>query len=223
MNGLKTIYLKIKFHGPFYFGAGKDQAVGTDLSFYRLGGKLTIPGSAIKGELRTAIKKFCKGIHDKYQSNDFSNVETCTAIFDEENPLHRNSYQNCPICKVFGWNNFEGKLRFLDFELNGETHELLNQRNVIQLDRILNSTKPQMLMSFEFIEMDNEKEFDIKIPIIVIKNLTEIQYTILHYCVKMITKLGGLGSRGVGRVEKAEMEFDKTIEFEKVIKKFLGE
>ncbi|MHA1427089.1 MAG: RAMP superfamily CRISPR-associated protein [Candidatus Helarchaeota archaeon] len=223
MSLLDKITLEIEFEGPFYFGMGKESTAGTDLSVYQRNDSIIIPGSAIKGVIRAAVEKFCKGLHAKIGGQGLEAVESCSP-FPEEG--HENFISTCKICQIFGWRNLEGKLRFKDKEikLKGESRRALHKRNMIQLDRVLSSSAEKMLMNFEFVHSSFlQNNAIIPIEIIILKPLSDLDITILYYGLKLVNRLGGLSSRGMGKVKKIELKMARDVNHENVLKEFLEE
>ncbi|MHA1231260.1 MAG: RAMP superfamily CRISPR-associated protein [Candidatus Helarchaeota archaeon] len=220
MNDDKII-LKIWFGGPVHFGMGKESITGSDLGIFYINNQIYIPGSSIKGVLRNAVLKFCKALYREYNCDKLKSVLTCDPWAFEGLDSHFEDSSNCPVCNIFGWQDKEAKILFNDLIIDADDPYIIENRSSIRIDRILNSTEKKMLMQFEFLNLRDTKynpaEFEIKI----LSPLDDIEYTLLYYGTKLITKFGGQGSKGMGKVEKIELEIPKKINYEDVLKSFL--
>ena len=71
------INLKLWVDGPIHFGMGTESTTGSDLGILYINDQIFIPGSSIKGILRTAVLKFCRSIYKKNNIDKLKCIETC--------------------------------------------------------------------------------------------------------------------------------------------------
>ncbi len=210
MNGFKIIELRIKLKDDFHTtglekGSTIDVLKDNEGNFY-------IPGTHIKGVVRTEAERLfgvgCQ-ITDIDKESKISKIKTCT------NP----ETNECPICRMFGSPNLEGKeflvpkLRFLDFHSDGNeastrTHVSIKRDTGSKTDKALYTEKtvPKGTEFTGYImirkELNNKEE----------KLLKGAIYSASHY------GFGGNRSRGLGGVEIVKYEEISKEDFIKNLK-----
>jgi len=217
------INLKLWVDGPIHFGMGTESTTGSDLGILYINDQIFIPGSSIKGILRTAVLKFCRSIYKKNNIDKLKCIETCDPWEFEGPESHYQDHFTCPVCNIFGWQDQEGKLRVNDVIIDIKEENIIEFRNSIRINRILKTTERKMLMQFEYLYLKNTKFNPIVVDINIIKQLSDLDYTFLYYGSKLINKIGGQSSKGLGKVEKTELVIPKEIDYANILKDFIGD
>ncbi|MHA1251970.1 MAG: RAMP superfamily CRISPR-associated protein [Candidatus Helarchaeota archaeon] len=222
MNGNK-INLKLWVDGPIHFGMGTESTTGSDLGILYINNQIFIPGSSIKGTLRTAVLKFCNSIYKKNNIAKLKCIETCDPWKFEGQNNHYQDHFTCPVCSLFGWQDQEGKLRVNDVIIDINDKNIIEFRNSIRINRVLKTTERKMLMQFEYLYLKNTPFNPITVDINIIKPLSDFDYTLLHFGSKLINKIGGQSSKGLGKIEKVELIIPKKIDYNNVLKQYVGD
>jgi len=82
-------------------------------TFYRRNGQICVPGTSIKGAIRTiveAISNSCVSQIRRPREQVRSNAHQLCRFKDENSPL-------CPACRLFGTTGYRGRVHFSDFLL----------------------------------------------------------------------------------------------------------
>lgn len=208
-----TICLK----SNLYVGSGFGFARIVDLvSIKDEEGLAYIPGSTIKGKLKSSCRKIAITLAGDHDFSSWNNSEgnICGKHENEGFNIcrHLNPYENCIICRLFGSPYTEGKLIFgdaeLDESLQAEFRSLYKMnhfrvdsqsevKNSVKLSRKLRISSPQALFSMETVSKDLAFT-----SIIYSKELlSEQEKDLLKYGLKILTHIGGQKARGLGRIE----------------------
>lgn len=110
-----------------------------------------IPGSSIKGVLRTQCEKIFNILADKKIVCDiFGHGNKCINI--EESLNGEMTYKNlCPACKMFGSMSLGGRIKFKDaYPINNEFK--IGYRNRVRINRITGAAQRSALYDFEVVE-----------------------------------------------------------------------
>jgi len=87
---------------PIRVGAGRESGLGaaTDISVYRVGDRIVIPGSSIKGMLRALAESILRGKgEDVHSPWDLNFIEKNEVVIDENKAK---TLKPCKICAIFG-------------------------------------------------------------------------------------------------------------------------
>lgn len=192
-------------------GALSDMPVIKDVSGYPF-----IPGSSIKGALRSFTEWLVRGLNS-------SNIKTCNLV-DEDyinclNPKDE-SIKNltpegkldklCSVCGIFGHPLVASKIRFLDLPVEKDTwHELMLQiRDGVVIDRESGVAKEGGKYDFETIPPGVRFKLEV-----FIENPEDWELGLLFYAFDCFNNgygfLGGNVSRGLGKIK---IEIKKTTE-----------
>ncbi|KHE92471.1 MAG: hypothetical protein K8F52_08800 [Candidatus Scalindua rubra] len=188
--------------------------IGSGFSFMGLVDKTTIkneknmvviPGSTIKGKLRSACKKICRSLESEFghvcDGKDSPGI--CKKPLDEV----------CIICRLFGSSYTEGKLLFREatLSLNEQKRaEMLLElypfasvqselRSGNRISRSLRTSYPKQL----FVSESCPGELTLEGKICSKEALTETEKRLLSWGAKSILQIGGQKGRGLGRVSIA--------------------
>ncbi|OFI07059.1 RAMP superfamily protein [Clostridium acetireducens DSM 10703] len=165
--------IKLNFKSPFNINTGEGENDFINKYTVKLRGKPYIPGSTIKGKIKSNF----------YKISDFKhkdNNESC----------------NCPMCKLFGKSgNSPSKICVDNFETKEESKISIKTSNSI--DRFRKVSKDGALFTEE---QCYNKEFLGEVSI-VFDEETKIYKEELEMAIKMIDFIGGSKSRGSGNVE----------------------
>jgi CRISPR-associated protein Csm3 len=204
-----TFYLTISVRGPLLVKSGTEGWDPTvpDMEFIRtrhaeLGETVFVPGSSIKGTLRSYSEKiartlevFCCDPFDKEHS--CGNREEMKRLAEANNaPL---IYQkSCVACKLFGSNNIAARAAFTDaYPVRRIEPTQLTKRTAVAIDRVLGSVAVgpfdfEALMSGEFTTEIRLRNFELW-------QLGLLGLSIRDFCLGRI-RLGYGKSRGFGNV-----------------------
>jgi CRISPR/Cas system CSM-associated protein Csm3 (group 7 of RAMP superfamily) len=174
-----------------------------------------IPGSTIKGKLRSVCKKIALTMEDPFYLSN-GNHKICQSLEpgrgQSEMCKHDALEDRCVICRLFGSAFAEGKLLFTDAKLNeadAEKIRVLSQISRFRVDA-QNEVKTNVKLSryrkisdegHLFVSENVSKTLGFTGAIYAKEPLTTEEETFLRYGLKTLTHLGGQKSRGLGRVE----------------------
>lgn len=210
-----------------HIGAGgSGDALGTDSPVVRTAaGAPYIPGSSLKGVLRSAAESLFRGgpgqaTRQKPWSCDpiAGKKHACVTHDDaeawrtaEEEAAKREGREpdshrvaeaiwnkSCTVCQLFGSLALASRVRFADLPLHGEAL-LLELRNGVGIDRDKELAARGVLYDFEAVPP--ETRFDLRVTV---DNPTDAEVGLLLYLFDELSSgnlaLGGKASRGLGRV-----------------------
>lgn len=196
-------------------------------------GNPVIPGSSIKGAIRSYFesvmrgiypddkKKVCNVLEDKYScitNDDIKNwkedeVELSQKIYDE----------SCEVCRLFGNKNLAGKLQFKDCMFKGDK-PIYEHRDSVAIDRNTGTAKTGAKYDFEIVAKGTQFDF-----YMIAENLDDTQLKQLDFIIKLLEgkstidgdylSIGGKTTRGMGRVKLIDCD-KKEIKVENLKKNF---
>jgi|GEM_PF-242138 len=189
-----------------------------------------IPGSSFKGVLRSALESLLRGLdgYSSLRSCDVVSEAACIRLEKKYNEeviecwqddsiiasekkktlLDKNNRQyetfifnhSCPICRLFGSPFLGSKLFFKDLRARADTFSRIEIRDFVAIERDTETAKHQGKFDAEVVPVGTE--FDIEI---VAENPEDYELGLLFTGFDMLNNgeamLGGLTSRGLGRVE----------------------
>jgi len=135
---------------PLRVGSGKTQTFTsiTDNPLLTINGKPIIPGSSLKGALRSLAEAYVKSwTEDKYN-------KVCD-IDDEECESCKNG-KYCIPCTIFGFKDLSGRVYILDAIAEEYT---ISQRTMVAIDRVFGGQLPGHLYSLDFVEPGGKFKF----------------------------------------------------------------
>lgn len=207
---------------PLLIRSGQPTVGGVDMSFvrtYRFGDRAQpyIPGSSLKGVLRSYAEKICRSLRDQpvpvclpyLKPDDAADGETgqasCglrlekykkdhTVKMIATNQVYRLS---CPICRLFGSHNFMGRLATADAYL-ADPPAVLEIRDGVAIDRHTGGAAPGAKYDLEVltrgsftttVEIKNFERWQLGLLALVLRDMED-----------ELVRLGFGKSRGLGRV-----------------------
>ena len=198
-----------------HIGAGgSGDALGTDSPVVRTAaGEPYIPGSSLKGVLRSAAESLFRGGPGQNERKDLS---ACNLIANDPCVSHERVQkireteadsrkvaeqvweESCAVCRLFGSMAVASRVRFADLPIRGEA-PLLDLRNGVGIDRDKELAADKVLYDFEAVPP--ETEFELRVTV---DNPTDEEVGLLLYLFEELNAgnltLGGKTSRGLGRV-----------------------
>jgi len=207
-----TIALKSNLHIGSGFGFAR---LIDHTSIENAEGLAYIPGSTIKGKLRSVCKKIALTLED---DKGFLNKEEkiCQSLEpvkgQKELCKHDEAKERCVMCRLFGSPFAEGKLIFTDAtlldEAKAEEIRVLSKINRFRVDA-QNEVRTNVKLSryrrisdarHLFVLENVSKSLQFKGNVQAKELLTPEEENLLKYGLKAISHLGGQKARGLGRV-----------------------
>lgn len=206
------VEITVELGTPLHIGGNNADALGeTDLPIIRMGGKPFIPGSSIKGVLRSASERLIGHFHDYTTcsldnggcSQDREKKEKIRLILEDDNQSEADKYREiyqllCSTCRTYGSGSIASKVRVEHVVLDGE----VVIRDGIRIDRDTGTVAAKAKFDYEYIEPVQGKEFTI---VIEGENLdSENEFVLALGLVQIkqnMLRLGGLQARGLGEIK----------------------
>jgi len=186
-----------------------------------------IPGSSLKGVMRSSLEALLRGVESDFWSCDMVSGKGCVELTEKDETLetHRpkdeqkksvlmdeNRFEqfihdhSCSICRMFGSPFLGSKVFYKDLQLKrdaGEgTPEAFSQievRDFVAIDRDTGTAKHQGKFGAEIVPIGTR--FDLEI---VVENPDDHELGLLFVGFDLFneghSRIGGLGSRGLGRI-----------------------
>lgn len=142
-----TFHLTISAEGPLLVKSGTEGWDPTipDMQFIRtrhadLGETVFIPGSSVKGTIRSYSEKIARTLNveccDPFDANSCSKLGEHLAKANDSQAIYRSS---CAACKLYGSTNLAGRVSFADAYPTRKITEHLTKRTAVAIDRVLGS------------------------------------------------------------------------------------
>lgn len=207
--------------GALHIGSGLGDNK-TDARVMRLNGQPYIPGSSLKGVIRSNLERMIATLIDK----DGFNYTTCLLDSDYAQELgvecvtvdsnlredlakkkgkeffEELSDSLCSVCKIFGSTEISSKLKLSDAFLLNQAKTSI--RDGIAVDRDTGTTKQGAKYDYEVVEKGAEFDFEL-----IIENISEDQLGLIALGLFDLLKgrafVGGNSSKGLGKI-KLELE-----------------
>lgn len=203
---------------PIYIGKGNEGFDPTEVDSPVLKdyeGKPIIPGSSLKGVLRSTVERILNNEIFKNQwrvcdilsqdncclpnNNKDGKINELKAKFKNDEELAEEIYKSCcDVCKLFGGHNFAGKLQIKDMKFKGE-HANFGWRDGVGIDRDTGAATDKAKYNYEIVEAGSQFEF-----YMIAENLEETQEKLLKLIIKLLEdgeiSVGGKTSRGLGQI-----------------------
>ena len=183
-------------------------------------GNPIIPGSSIKGVVRTQMESILKGIgkrvcniHNDMDKNctDKDFLKKIQKIESEQEKAQKIYEQSCEICKLFGGRGFAGKLHFKDAYYIGDAPCAYEHRDGVGIDRETGSAQKGVKYDFDIIPKGTKFDF-----VLIAENLDQEQTAFFYYirdllCGNGLTdedylSVGGKTTRGLGRIRLIDVQ-----------------
>jgi CRISPR-associated protein Csm3 len=201
-DNLIRITGKIVNETPIAIRAGNVAVGPIDNPIVRLNGIPYIPGSSLKGVLRSEAERYARSIGEKVCDILNPKGENGELRWKKEKEERKEAYEPCIICKIFGGPTIFSRARFFDcFPSNGKYSTSLIQR--VSISRITEAQSPGRLFEVEFIEPGTN--FDFKLEIENFTDNDQIEGKILRFVLNQLIagniSIGGMKSVGFGRIK----------------------
>ena len=170
-----------------------------------------IPGSTIKGKLRSVCKKIALTLN-------YDNI--CQTLDNPKFCKYKKLKECCVICRIFGSPFTEGRFFFSDAKLEKTEAEKIGTlskitrfrvdeqnevKNNVKLSRVRRISDPRHLFNLESVSKRLRFEGVIRVREALNQLLDEEQMkaeeNLLKYGLKALTHLGGQKARGLGRID----------------------
>ena len=223
---------------PLAIGAGKDPEGITDNPIVRLytdGKELPyIPGSSLKGVLRTEAERFVQTIYNKDNNpeiicNIFSDINSeynelkkkkNIEEYNEKNPNNKKEYKPCLICNIFGGPTIASRIKVYNAELIDKDREKFTESiRRVAIDRISGGQYSGKLFDMEYVIPKLEFKWRLSFENIdLLKDNISNEYdkrliSIINYLMKRLIKdgieVGGRRSIGLGVLKVKEFNVKK--------------
>ncbi len=222
-----TVSGEVKNIEPLIIGSGRTRRIReTTYSLvlkYRTdkGETIVIPGSSWKGVFRATANRImminnlyaCSGLpretclkgkeFEEIEKNE--NLDFISSIRAKIESIISNKIQLCLLCRIFGSPGYFSHVTFMDsFPIN--TYKL-GYRTMVAINRRTGAAYKRALYSVEYVEpgtLFNFKFIAFNLPNYAVGLLAEVLMEIHHG----IVKIGGLKSRGFGRVKFEKINID---------------
>lgn len=211
--GMEALHHRVKLYGvvetatPLHIGLGRSQGVtGSDLPvLLDILDQPVIPGSSLKGALRTQVEALIRGLGDAapLRSCDVIARRYCVpeTLWRERNRDVEILRRSCDVCRLFGGPQVAGKFSVTDLmvdPLSWDPH-LIQVRDGVSINRDTLTAESRRKFDFEVVPpgvrfvlslvLDNPEDYEIGLLLRAIELFDE-----------GFAFLGGKSSRGTGRV-----------------------
>lgn len=198
----------------------------TDAPFFREGGRPLIPGSSLRGAMRSAVERIVLTIasraevevHSTFdESLDELGPNECMAknigarkkfeqlsATEQTKQVHNGELRLCMLCQFFGSTLMAARFRVTDALLaQNEPFELV-RRDGVGIDRDTETAKAKIKFDFEVLEHGPKFNFSMHL-----ENASSEDFALLYILLKEMDEgldVGGKRSRGLGRLTKPSLE-----------------
>ncbi len=201
-------------------GAGKSLDVGTsDSPVIRDGlNRLFLPGSSLKGVLRSGLESVLRGLDDERLDACDPFVEACTegiakrAKTGEKIEVDEVVSKVCVVCGLFGSPYLAGRVFVADLPLAAESRSRTEVRDGVGIDRDrrVAQTKPAVKYDYEVVPPGTAFRLEM-----ILENVDDqVQLGLVLKTLDLLDsgeiRLGGLTSRGLGRVSLSDLRLGWT-------------
>lgn len=180
-------------------------------------GNPLIPGSSIKGVVRSYYESVVRSIDVKKACDVLDKYNYCTKEKEEE--IHQKGLSaaetaelaykySCDACRLFGGRELAGKLKFKDCYAiipKGKTAIITEFRDGVGIDRNTGAAKGNAKYDFEIVPKGTKFDF-----CLIADNLDEKQTKALDFVFEYLQSgemaVGGMSTRGFGRVKLENVE-----------------
>ena len=216
-----TITGELVTETPLHIGASEDELFGVDNQVMKtVDGKPIIPGSSLKGILRTYMERIGQaGIldHGEYKKPCITSEKMClTEVNNKEkrNQLkeiseeHYYDYiatQSCPICHLFGNPLRAAKVSISDSTVKGNWINQYEVRMGVSIDRDTGTAVKNALYDFEVVPASTVFTFEVQC-----ENVSPLELRWLLIGLESLRKgnlkVGGKVARGLGKIHGENWE-----------------
>lgn len=204
---------------PISIGGGNN-VFGVDNPIVRLNDKPYIPGSTLKGVLRSHAERFVRSIYGDSEEN------VCNILSSEEEKRRKekeDNYKPCIICEIFGGPTTASRIKIHNAEVINTSRRLTDTIRRVAIDRITNAQATGKLFDTEYLLSQIDMRWSLNIEnielLVDINNLDERSKKIINvieYLIKGILtqgiEVGGKRSIGYGLLKVKEDSSKKYFE-----------
>lgn len=196
---------------PLHIGGGEDEftpnAVDNSVVRYK-NGEPFIPGSSLKGVLRSYIERILNSDYDQRFKSCFivneeclndKQVEELKKGLKDERKIAERIYDNmCTVCRIFGSKYFASKIHISDAVPIEKVYT--GKRDGVAIDRDTLTAADKKKYDFEYVSPGSKFNF-----YMTVENLEEDYEDILRLIIKLLVngevKIGGKTSAGLGDIQ----------------------
>ena len=208
-----TFEITLKMTTPLHIGGSQEDALTADSPIVRdANGQPYIPGSSLKGLMRTASERVAHVITDQsacfLQDGGCSPQKKSPAIKEliekskDEEKIYTAIYSAlCPVCQTYGGGTIASKVKFnhVTFAEPVKTRARTSNR----IDRKTGTAAGGALFSYEYIAADTQFKM-----VIEAENMTKMNLQILAGALAQLEqntlRIGGKQAKGLGQIEYIE-------------------
>lgn len=206
-----------------HIGGGKPSATGTDNAVMKtFEGLPFIPGSSLKGVMRATLESILRGMeqHENLWACDVVSGEACISEDEKKGMIEEKQFEqaifdnSCTICRLFGSPFLGSKLFVKDLYLglndSGEPAAFtqVEDRDFVAIHRDTGTAKHQGKFDAEIVPAGTVFDFEI-----LVENPEDYELGLLFTGFDLFNEghalLGGLASRGMGRIRIDLENIDK--------------
>jgi CRISPR-associated protein Csm3 len=230
----------LRLRSPLHIGGGSKDYFGSDSPVVKMAdGKPYIPGSSLKGVLRSFLERIARSgalDHESYAPPCMVNTQEETMCLkkyngkkerdekrkelgSEEAFVHFLAEESCPICHLFGNNLLSAKVRISDAPVKIWSGQY-DFRHGVGIDRDTGIASRGVKYDFEAVPAGTEFTFSLTAD-----NLEELEKRWLLIALESLRQgrilLGGLTARGLGHVEGVNWSVQEVTK-DNIIPQLLG-
>jgi len=218
ITNLYKFAITLKLKTPLHIGGNQDDGLTSDLPIMKTAdGRPYIPGSSLKGILRSASERLSHLLTDEKPSCFLENggcrpqekkeIERTITSGDEEKAFKQIYSELCPICQTYGGGSISSKVKVNHVYFDGETKTRV--REGIKINRETGTVEGGALFNYEYIQPGIQFTIEVEA-----ENLTETNKKVLALAFAQfkqnLLRIGGLQARGLGEVEFVEGTFEEV-------------
>ena len=195
---------RLRNEGGLHIGTGV-AGTQTDAPFIRMGDDAFIPGSSLRGVLRSQAERLMHlFLEEGTYCQNFDEAKDCASVKDKS----KRGKEFCPICQFFGSLQLASRFKVSDAVQTVERPAQPVRRDGVGIDRDTETARDQIKFDFEVLERGTGFEFTMQV-----ENAGQTDFAILHLLVMELKNgvdVGGKRSRGLGQVV---MESDYEVRY----------
>ncbi len=201
----------LKSEAGLHIGTGISSPT-TDAPFIRQAGSVFLPGSSLRGALRSTVERMTKTLAPGKNlcalfSDSAKGCMTASTSEEQEAALKAGTLHFCEFCQFFGSTGIASRLKISDALQTSAAPKEPVRRDGVGIDRDTETASDGIKYDFEVLERLVEFSFTIQL-----ENATSTDFALLYLMLKEMEfgfEVGGKRSRGLGRLrlEKYEVSF----------------
>lgn len=224
---------ELVLENEMHIGSGKGDEK-TDAHVVKdFNGKPFIPGSSLRGSLRSVIERIAASLDKKPCLLEYNTCVTKSDVLQKEfkeilkskdnsniNKFLNDNSKICPVCKLFGSTIVASKIKITDLKLIKEKAEP-TIRHGVAINRDTETSQDKAKFDFEVVPKGSTFEFEL-----IGENLSDNDRALLAIGIQEMTDgnfwIGGNSARGLGKckLERLKIEYFDDVEG---LKKYLIE